>query len=165
MGPECSQQDVYDKGAKFVVDDVLKGYNGTIFAYGQTSSGKTYTMEGVLKNKEKMGIIPRITKDIFKVTDKMKNVDLNIKVAYFEIYNEKVSDLFDKTRVNLAISEDKKGTPYVRVSTPYIFDISAGAPNATFLKNYDQIKTRTIQGGNLLGLRPEVYSTTTTIPF
>ena len=42
-------------------------------------------------------------------------------------------------------------------------DSYADVETATFLKNYDQIKTRTIQGGNLLGLRPEVYSTTTTI--
>ena len=45
-GPESTQEEVYDAGAKKVVDDILKGFNGTIFAYGQTSSGKTFTMEG-----------------------------------------------------------------------------------------------------------------------
>ena len=72
-------------------------------------------MEGELNSKENKGIIPRIISDIFKVTNKMKDVDLTTRVAYFQIYNEKVDDLLDKTRTNLAISEDKKGTPYVKV--------------------------------------------------
>ena len=42
-----TQQDVYDVAAKPILDQVLKGYNGTIFAYGQTASGKTYTMQGI----------------------------------------------------------------------------------------------------------------------
>ena len=45
--------------------DVLMGYNGTIFAYGQTSSGKTHTMEGIMENPDLQGIIPRIVNDIF----------------------------------------------------------------------------------------------------
>ena len=64
--PDSTQEDVYETAAKPIVKDVLDGYNGTIFAYGQTSSGKTYTMEGVLQDKEDMGIIPRINRDIFK---------------------------------------------------------------------------------------------------
>ena len=49
----------------FPVLDVLMGYNGTIFAYGQTSSGKTHTMEGIMENPDLQGIIPRIVNDIF----------------------------------------------------------------------------------------------------
>ena len=49
----------------FSVLDVLMGYNGTIFAYGQTSSGKTHTMEGIMENPDLQGIIPRIVNDIF----------------------------------------------------------------------------------------------------
>ena len=44
---ESSQQDIYNVAARPILDSVLKGYNGTIMAYGQTASGKTYTMQGV----------------------------------------------------------------------------------------------------------------------
>lgn len=46
--PNATQEKVYNEAAKSIVSDVLAGYNGTIFAYGQTSSGKTHTMEGVI---------------------------------------------------------------------------------------------------------------------
>lgn len=46
FNPQATQENVYDEAAKTIVKDVLGGYNGTIFAYGQTSSGKTHTMEG-----------------------------------------------------------------------------------------------------------------------
>lgn len=64
--PDSTQERVYDDAAKSIVKDVLCGYNGTIFAYGQTSSGKTHTMEGVMGDSDMQGIIPRIVNDIFK---------------------------------------------------------------------------------------------------
>ena len=54
-----SQEDVFQKVALPVVDQFLLGYNGTVFAYGQTSSGKTYTMEGSARKYADRGIIPR----------------------------------------------------------------------------------------------------------
>ena len=56
---------VYEHAALPIVKDVLAGFNGTMFAYGQTSSGKTHTMEGVLHDPKLQGIIPRIVDDIF----------------------------------------------------------------------------------------------------
>ena len=65
-----------------VVVDVLSGFNGTIFAYGQTSSGKTHTMEGVLTDSELQGIIPRIVGDIFSHIYNMdENLEFHIKVT------------------------------------------------------------------------------------
>ena len=62
------------------------GYNGTIFAYGQTSSGKTHTMEGVMGDPHLQGIIPRIVDDIFTHINAMEeNVKFHIKISYFEI--------------------------------------------------------------------------------
>lgn len=76
--------------------DVLCGYNGTIFAYGQTSSGKTHTMEGVIGDSSKQGIIPRIVNDIFNHIYAMEeNLEFHIKVSYFEIYMDKIRDLLD----------------------------------------------------------------------
>lgn len=102
--------------AYHIVQDVLSGYNGTVFAYGQTSSGKTHTMEGVIGNPEKRGIIPRIINDIFNHIYNMdnENLEFHIKVSYFEIYNEKIRDLLDVTKTNLPIHEDKNRVPYVK---------------------------------------------------
>ena len=66
----------------FFIPDVLNGYNGTIFAYGQTSSGKTHTMEGVIGNNDLQGIIPRIVQDIFNYIYGMdENLEFHIKVG------------------------------------------------------------------------------------
>lgn len=74
------------------------GYNGTIFAYGQTSSGKTHTMEGVMGDPHLQGIIPRIVNDIFNHIYAMEeNLEFHIKVSYFEIYMDKIRDLLDGT--------------------------------------------------------------------
>uniref|UniRef100_A0A671M2P9 Kinesin-like protein n=1 Tax=Sinocyclocheilus anshuiensis TaxID=1608454 RepID=A0A671M2P9_9TELE len=77
----CTQEQVYNTCAKQIVKDVLDGYNGTIFAYGQTSSGKTYTMEGKLHDPDGRGIIPRIAEDIFNHIYTMdENLEFHIKV-------------------------------------------------------------------------------------
>eukprot|EP00064_Thunnus_orientalis_P020124 superscaffoldBa00005373_g20256 len=91
-----TQEQVYNACAQKIVKDVLEGYNGTIFAYGQTSSGKTHTMEGNLHDTDSMGIIPRIVQDIFNYIYSMdENLEFHIKVSYFEIYLDKIRDLLD----------------------------------------------------------------------
>ena len=112
------------------------GYNGTIFAYGQTSSGKTHTMEGVMGDPHLQGIIPRIVNDIFNHIYAMEeNLEFHIKVSYFEIYMDKIRDLLDGnviliitmsfenntwiffiavSKVNLSVHEDKNRIPYVK---------------------------------------------------
>ncbi|KAK9970003.1 hypothetical protein ABG768_028143 [Culter alburnus] len=113
-----TQEQVYNTCAKQIVKDVLGGYNGTIFAYGQTSSGKTHTMEGNLHDPQQMGIIPRIAEDIFNHIFSMdENLEFHIKVSYFEIYMEKIRDLLDVTKTNLAVHEDKNRVPYVKGCT------------------------------------------------
>ncbi|CAG0905171.1 unnamed protein product, partial [Darwinula stevensoni] len=85
--PNATQEQVYNVAARTIVKDVLMGYNGTIFAYGQTSSGKTHTMEGVLGDLSMQGIIPRIVNDIFNHIYSMEeHLEFHIKVSYFEIY-------------------------------------------------------------------------------
>ncbi|KFM80206.1 Kinesin heavy chain, partial [Stegodyphus mimosarum] len=94
------------------------GYNGTIFAYGQTSSGKTHTMEGVLGDPVHQGIIPRIVNDIFNHIYSMdENIEFHIKVSYFEIYLDKIRDLLDVSKTNLSVHEDKNRVPYVKGAT------------------------------------------------
>ncbi len=70
---------------------MLKGFNGTILAYGQTASGKTHTMQGVFDNPELEGIIPRIIKYIYEVIrNSSEEVEYIVKVSMFEIYKEKL---------------------------------------------------------------------------
>uniref|UniRef100_A0A8C5A1D5 Kinesin-like protein n=1 Tax=Gadus morhua TaxID=8049 RepID=A0A8C5A1D5_GADMO len=113
-----TQEQVYNTCAKQIVKDVLGGYNGTIFAYGQTASGKTHTMEGKLHDPHQMGIIPRIAEDIFNHIFAMdENLEFHIKVSYFEIYMDKIRDLLDVTKTNLAVHEDKNRVPFVKGCT------------------------------------------------
>uniref|UniRef100_A0A2K5ZN26 Kinesin-like protein n=1 Tax=Mandrillus leucophaeus TaxID=9568 RepID=A0A2K5ZN26_MANLE len=108
LPPNTSQEQVYNACAKQIVKDVLEGYNGTIFAYGQTSSGKTHTMEGKLHDPQLMGIIPRIAHDIFDHIYSMdENLEFHIKVYRyfsFSIYLKmfqpfKISLLFNSFNV------------------------------------------------------------------
>ncbi|XP_022079909.1 kinesin heavy chain-like isoform X2 [Acanthaster planci] len=113
--PIATQEEVYNRCAKAIVKDVLEGYNGTIFAYGQTSSGKTFTMEGVLNDETYMGIIPRIVQDIFNHIYQMdESLEFHIKVSYFEIYMDRIRDLLDVSKTNLSVHEDKNRVPYVK---------------------------------------------------
>ncbi|XP_057708940.1 kinesin heavy chain-like isoform X1 [Corythoichthys intestinalis] len=118
LAPNSEQVQVYEMCARHIVKDVLGGYNGTIFAYGQTSSGKTHTMEGQLHDTRLMGIIPRIASDIFEHIYSMdENLEFHIKVSYFEIYLDKIRDLLDVSKTNLAVHEDKNRVPFVKGCT------------------------------------------------
>uniref|UniRef100_A0A3P8S4F0 Kinesin-like protein n=1 Tax=Amphiprion percula TaxID=161767 RepID=A0A3P8S4F0_AMPPE len=113
-----TQVQFYNAVAQKIVKDVLDGYNGTIFAYGQTSSGKTHTMEGKLHDPDMMGIIPRIVQDIFNYIYSMdENLEFHIKVSYFEIYLDKIKDLLDVSKTNLSVHEDKNRVPFVKGCT------------------------------------------------
>ena len=114
-----NQKDVYDITVKPIVDLVLDGYNGTILAYGQTSSGKTHTMLGEdLDNLEERGVIPRMVKGFFdKIADQPEDIEFSIKVSFLEIYNEKIKDLLDPKKNNLKIHETKQGGIYVKDMT------------------------------------------------
>ncbi|XP_015911040.1 kinesin heavy chain [Parasteatoda tepidariorum] len=116
--PNATQEKVYNDSAQAIVKDVLMGYNGTIFAYGQTSSGKTHTMEGILGDHIQQGIIPRIVNDIFNHIYSMdENIEFHIKISYFEIYLDKIRDLLDVSKTNLSVHEDKNRVPFVKGAT------------------------------------------------
>ena len=74
---------------------LLEGFNGTIFAYGQTSSGKTFTMQGLLDNIELEGITPRLIKSLFeRISNISEENQIIVKVSILEIYNEKIKVIF-----------------------------------------------------------------------
>lgn len=90
------QSDLYDEAARPLVDSVLEGYNATIFAYGQTGTGKTYTMEGVRDDPERRGVIPNSFEHIFSHIARSQNQQYLVRSSYLEIYQEEVRDLLAK---------------------------------------------------------------------
>ncbi|XP_076066505.1 kinesin-like protein KIF3B isoform X2 [Oratosquilla oratoria] len=90
------QQDLYDETFRPLVDSVLSGFNGTIFAYGQTGTGKTYTMEGIREDPDQRGVIPNSFEHIFNHIARSKNQQYLIRAAYLEIYQEEIRDLLGK---------------------------------------------------------------------
>ena len=74
----------------------MKGYESTVFAYGQTGTGKTHTMEGDLSDPDSYGVIPRSAESIFEVLNRPEYISHAVVVSYLEIYNEDVRDLLGK---------------------------------------------------------------------
>lgn len=94
FGPEASQQAVYDATARGIVDSVLEGFNGTVFCYGQTGTGKTFTMEG--RAGEAAGIIPRAFDHLFSAISASGDLTFLVRASMLEIYNEDIRDLLSK---------------------------------------------------------------------
>ncbi|NXH47308.1 KIF3B protein, partial [Dicaeum eximium] len=90
------QVELYDETFRPLVDSVLQGFNGTIFAYGQTGTGKTYTMEGVRGDPEKRGVIPNSFEHIFTHISRSQNQQYLVRASYLEIYQEEIRDLLSK---------------------------------------------------------------------
>lgn len=81
---------VYDAAAKRLVRRVMEGYHGTVFAYGMTGTGKTFSMQGTATNP---GVIPLAITDIFSYIRETPHREFLLRVSYLEIYNEKIHDL------------------------------------------------------------------------
>ena len=112
--PSSTQEEIYSYGVKGIIDSVLNGYNGTVLAYGQTGSGKTYTMQGEIGNEKTKGIIPRMIKHVFDyIHEQNSSSEFMLKVSMIEIYQEKIRDLLDISRVNLPIRQDSIKGIYV----------------------------------------------------
>ncbi|XP_017814404.3 centromere-associated protein E isoform X3 [Papio anubis] len=105
-------KNVYEEIAAPIIDSAIQGYNGTIFAYGQTASGKTYTMMG---SEDHLGVTPRAIHDIFQKIKKFPDREFLLRVSYMEIYNETITDLLCGTQKMkpLIIREDVNRNVYV----------------------------------------------------
>ncbi|KAK7940426.1 hypothetical protein WMY93_003752 [Mugilogobius chulae] len=95
-GWTSTQRDVYDEVIRPLVESVLHGFNGTIFAYGQTGTGKTYTMQGVSNDPDKRGVIPNSFQHIFTQISRTQNQKYLVRSSYLEIYQEEIRDLLCK---------------------------------------------------------------------
>ncbi|GMH45965.1 hypothetical protein BSKO_13929 [Bryopsis sp. KO-2023] len=107
------QQAIFDECARPIVDSVMEGYNGTIFAYGQTGTGKTHTMEGVPGDQQ--GIIPNTFNHIFEKIEVSENMQYLVRASFLEIYNEEIRDLLSREPKNkLHLKESKDNGVYVK---------------------------------------------------
>ncbi|KAF1870075.1 hypothetical protein Lal_00017655 [Lupinus albus] len=107
FGPTTTTDHVYDVAAQHVVSGAMEGINGTIFAYGVTSSGKTHTMHG---DQRSPGIIPLAVKDAFSIIQETPNREFLLRLSYLEIYNEVVNDLLNPEGQNLRVRQHTQGT-------------------------------------------------------
>ncbi|KAL4887350.1 P-loop containing nucleoside triphosphate hydrolase protein [Aspergillus karnatakaensis] len=110
------QEDIYNSLGEDFLDHNFEGYHTCIFAYGQTGSGKSYTMMGTA---EQPGLIPRTCEDLFQRIENAESPDIsfNVRVSYFEVYNEHVRDLLvprTEPPHYLRIRESPSEGPYVK---------------------------------------------------
>mmetsp|Transcript_24471 Transcript_24471/g.56356 ORF Transcript_24471/g.56356 Transcript_24471/m.56356 type:complete len:796 (+) Transcript_24471:59-2446(+) len=115
--PNTRQEKFYDDTGYAIVENVMDGYNGTIFAYGQTGTGKTFTMVGTEDAPELKGVIPRTFEHIFR------NINITsgsgkrflVRASYLEIYNEEIRDLLSKNpKAKLDLKDHPDGGVYVK---------------------------------------------------
>eukprot|EP00887_Chlorella_sp_A99_P003761 scaffold7.g3761.t1 len=147
FGPGASQAEVYDATTRRIVDSVLAGYNGTVFAYGQTGTGKTHTMEGGAG--EAAGIIPRAFDHLFAaIQGAPGGVTFLVRASMLEIYNEDIRDLLSKASSTeqrgrkmfegrrwrdpsnrLELHEGKEGVVYVKGLNTFVVNSAAECAN------------------------------------
>ncbi|KAL4866407.1 hypothetical protein BDV12DRAFT_136429 [Aspergillus spectabilis] len=95
---------VYDSAAKRLVRRVMEGYHGTVFAYGMTGTGKTFSMQGTATSP---GVIPLAITDIFSFIRETPHREFLLRVSYLEIYNEKIHDLLSASTGAAATQQEE----------------------------------------------------------
>ncbi|KAL8041319.1 hypothetical protein ABFX02_10G157200 [Erythranthe guttata] len=102
FGEDCETRDVYSARTRDIVAAAVRGFNGTVFAYGQTSSGKTHTMRG---SSSELGVIPLSVHDVFNIIHQEMDREFLLRMSYMEIYNEEINDLLAPEQRKLQIHE------------------------------------------------------------
>ncbi|XP_055841545.1 kinesin-like protein Klp61F [Episyrphus balteatus] len=124
FGPDSKQHEVYETVVGPLIEEVLSGYNCTVFAYGQTGTGKTHTMVGTecaeLKSSwddvSEIGIIPRALSHLFDEL-RMMELEFSMRISYLELYNEELCDLLsseDSTKIRIYDDSTKKGSVIIQ---------------------------------------------------
>ncbi|EED19062.1 kinesin family protein (KinA), putative [Talaromyces stipitatus ATCC 10500] len=153
FGMDSKQTDIFDFSIRSTVDDILNGYNGTVFAYGQTGAGKSYTMMGTdIDDDMGKGIIPRIVEQMFaSILTSPSNIEYTVRVSYMEIYMERIRDLLVPQHDNLPVHEEKSRGVYVKglleiyvSSVDEVYEVMrrGGAARAVSATNMNQESSR-----------------------
>ncbi|KAH7362532.1 kinesin-II 95 kDa subunit [Plectosphaerella cucumerina] len=126
----AKQEEIYNALGEEFLDHNFEGYHTCIFAYGQTGSGKSYTMMGT---PDQPGLIPRTCEDLFERIDaahnETPNISYNVRVSYFEVYNEHVRDLL---------------VPVVPNQPPYYLKIRESPTEGPYVKDLTEVPVRSI---------------------
>nr|XP_040230422.1 kinesin-like protein KIF3A [Anopheles coluzzii] len=141
FGEDSTQIDLYVDTARPIVDKVLEGYNGTILAYGQTGTGKTYTMSGSADSPQTKGIIPNTFAHIFgHIARGKENQKFLVRVSYMEIYNEEVRDLLGKElNKSLEVKERADIGVFVKDLSGYVVHNADDLDNIMKLGNKNRV--------------------------
>jgi centromeric protein E len=110
--PMETTESIYKQVVSEIVQSTVEGYNGCIFAYGQTSSGKTFTMTGT---RSSPGVIPQATSEVFSHVKSYPDREFFFRLSYIEIYNEVVIDLLDPTKTGLQIRSSSEASSVVKI--------------------------------------------------
>ncbi|KII70283.1 Kinesin-like protein KIF11 [Thelohanellus kitauei] len=122
------QIEVYKSVVVPLLEEVIQGYSCTIFAYGQTGTGKTYTMEGARCSERihysweqdpQSGIIPRSIHQLFEMLERKQDIqEFSVRVSFLEIYNEELFDLlgqpFESQKLRIFEDTSRKGSVFVQ---------------------------------------------------
>lgn len=126
----ANQEDIYNSLGEEFLDHNFEGYHTCIFAYGQTGSGKSYTMMGT---PDQPGLIPRTCEDLFERIEQAHmetpNISYNVRVSYFEVYNEHVRDLL---------------VPVVPNQPPYYLKIRESPTEGPYVKDLTEVPVRSL---------------------
>lgn len=115
------QADLYDETVRPLIDSVLQGFNGTVFAYGQTGTGKTYTMQGTWVEPELRGVIPNAFEHIFTHISRSQNQQYLVRASYLEIYQEEIRDLLSKEPgKRLELKENPETGVYIKDLSSFV---------------------------------------------
>lgn len=102
FGEDCRTKEVYEARTREIVSAAVGGFNGTVFAYGQTNSGKTHTMRG---SASEPGVIPLAVRDLFDIIQEVPDREFLLRMSYMEIYNEEINDLLAPEHRKLQVHE------------------------------------------------------------
>jgi kinesin family protein 3/17 len=122
---ENTQQRIfYEESCFGIIESALEGFNSTIFAYGQTGCGKSYTMQGYTSSNDLKGVIPNSFAHIFEFIKVSKDIEFLIRCSYLELYNEEIRDLLanSKSNIKCELKEDGQKGIYVKNLTDVVVE-------------------------------------------
>eukprot|EP00656_Telonema_subtile_P047751 TRINITY_DN5518_c0_g1_i2.p1 TRINITY_DN5518_c0_g1~~TRINITY_DN5518_c0_g1_i2.p1 ORF type:complete len:1069 (+),score=410.93 TRINITY_DN5518_c0_g1_i2:98-3304(+) len=127
LGPTATQQDVFVSAAQSIIEDVIAGYNGCIMCYGQTGTGKTYTLgndvtEGMVMSEQTIGITGRALRTIFETARNDHSCDYQVSMSYVQIYMEMIQDLLEIKNDQVQVREDPERGVFLQGAAVYRAD-------------------------------------------
>jgi hypothetical protein len=141
---EITQKEIYEYTTEKLINKVMEGFNATVFAFGATGSGKTYTMVG---NNKESGIMIRSINDLFLKLNNEKNKDYSVHISYIEVYNEQLKDLlnFNNENNNLISNKINNNNKYNNIENNINNDNSKNDDNKNNLEKNNNIETDNIE--------------------